>query len=173
IIGLLILFMISRMLPVKGVKNLSPNEIKPKLKDRKVQFIDVRTPGENKSDHVKQFKNLPLQSLKNQINTLDKNKEVVVICRSGSRSMNACRLLKKEGFNHLTNVRCGMNVWRGYIRDFLFLFSMLNHIVIGYFIIVDLIKYFFFCMIILTKLNKVKEKFNYMRRLNNALAKRS
>lgn len=113
IIGLLILFMISRMLPVKGVKNLSPNEIKPKLKDGKVQFIDVRTPGEYKSDHVKQFKNLPLQSLKNQINTLDKNKEVVVICRSGSRSMNACRLLKKEGFNHLTNVRGGMNVWRG------------------------------------------------------------
>src|SRR5690625_5168471 len=83
IIGLLILCMISRMLPVKGLKNLSPNEIKPKLKDRKVQFIDVRTPGQYKSDHVKQFKNLPLQSLKNQINTLDKNKEVVVICRSG------------------------------------------------------------------------------------------
>src|SRR5690625_4538176 len=98
IIGLLIIFRISIMLPEKDIK---------------VQFIDVRTTGEYKSDHVKQFKNLPLQSLKNQINTLDKNKEVVVICRSGSRSMNACRLLKKEGFNHLTNVRGGMNVWRG------------------------------------------------------------
>src|SRR5690625_7312453 len=96
IIGLLILFMINIMMQVKGVKNLSPNKIEPKLKDRKVQFIDVRNPGEYKSDHVKQFKNLPLQSLKNQINTLDKNKEVVVICRSGSRSMNACRLDRKS-----------------------------------------------------------------------------
>src|SRR5690625_343179 len=100
------------MLTVKSVKNLSQNEIKPKLKDRKVKFIGVRTPGEYKSVHVKQFKNLPLQSLKNQINTLDKNKEVVVICRSGSRSMNACRLLKKEVFNHKTNVRVSMTVWR-------------------------------------------------------------
>src|SRR5690625_8037305 len=106
IIGLLILFMISRMLPVKGVKNLSPNEIKPKLKDRKVQFIDVRTLGEYKSDHVKQFKNLPLQSLKNQINILDKNKEVVVISRSRSRSMNAYRLLKIDEFILLTYIRC-------------------------------------------------------------------
>src|SRR5699024_4599645 len=100
IIGLLILFIINRILQVTNVKKVSTNEIEPKLKNRKVQFIDVRNPGEYKSDHVKQFKNLHLQSLKNQINTLDKNKEVVVICRSGSRSMNACRLLKKEGFNH-------------------------------------------------------------------------
>src|SRR5699024_7893321 len=135
-----------RMLPVKGVKNLSPNEIEPKLKDRKVQFIDVRTPGEYKSDHVKQFKNLPLKSLKNQINTVDKNKEVVVICRTGSRSMNACRLLKKEGFNHLTNVRGGMNVWRGEIRDSLFLFSTLNLIGIGFLLNVDLTKYSCFCI---------------------------
>src|SRR5699024_7962830 len=113
IIGLLILFMISRMLPVKGVKNLSPNEFKTKLKERKVQSIDVRTIGEYKCHHVQQFKNIPLQSLKNQVNTIDKKKEVIVICRSGSRSMNACRLSNKEGFNHLTNVRGGMNVWRG------------------------------------------------------------
>ncbi len=113
VIGLIILFIISRMLPVRGVNNLTSNEVKPKLKDRKIQFIDVRTPAEYKSGHVKQFKNMPLQSLKNQVNTLDKDKEVVIICRSGNRSMSACRILKKEGFEDLTNVRGGMNTWGG------------------------------------------------------------
>lgn len=108
-IGLIILFLVSRTLPVKGVKNITVNELNSKIKDRKIQFIDVRTPGEFKSGHVKQFKNMPLQSLKNQLNTLDKSKETVVICRSGNRSMSACRLLKKAGFKHLTNVRGGMN----------------------------------------------------------------
>ena len=112
VIGLIILFIISRMLPVKGVNNLTATEIKPKLKNKNIQFIDVRTPSEYKSGHVKEFKNMPLQSLKNQVNKLDKVREVVIICRSGNRSMSACRILKKEGFEHLTNIRGGMNTWR-------------------------------------------------------------
>lgn len=111
IIGLIILFIISRMLPVKGVNNLMASEVKPKIKNTKIQFIDVRTPSEYKNGHVKQFINIPLQSLKNQVNKLDKDKETIIICRSGNRSMKACRILKKEGFENLTNVRGGMNMW--------------------------------------------------------------
>ena len=111
VIGLFILFFISRMLPVKGVNNLAPNEVKPKLKDKKIQFIDVRTPREYKGGHVKQFKNIPVHLLKNESNQLKKDQEVVIICRSGNRSMKACRILKKQGFDNLTNVRGGMNMW--------------------------------------------------------------
>lgn len=111
VIGLLILFIISRLLPVKGVNNLVPSEVKPKLKNKKIQFIDVRTPGEYKSGHVKQFKNIPLHMLKNQASQLKKDQEVVIICRSGNRSMKACRILKKQGFDNITNVRGGMNMW--------------------------------------------------------------
>ena len=111
IIGLIILFFIWRMMPVKGVDNLSSAEVKKKIANHKVQFIDVRTPGEFQAGHVKPFKNIPLHNLKKQNNKLDKNKEVVIICRSGSRSMNACRQLKKMGFTKITNVRGGMNAW--------------------------------------------------------------
>lgn len=112
VIGLLILFVISRMIPVKGVNNLSANEVKPKLKNRNIQFIDVRTPGEYQNGHVKEFKNIPLHLLKKESSHLKKDKEVVVICQSGNRSMKACRILKKQGFNNLTNVRGGISMWR-------------------------------------------------------------
>ncbi len=113
ILIIFVLFIISRMLPVKDVKNLAPEEIKHKLKNKDIQLIDVRTPGEYQNGHVKKFKNIPLQSLKDQSKQLKKDKEVVVICRSGNRSMRACRILKKQGFENLTNVRGGMNMWRG------------------------------------------------------------
>ncbi len=112
ILIIFVLFIMSRMLPVKGVKNLTPEEIKPKLKNKDTQFIDVRTPGEYQSGHVNKFKNIPLQSLKDQSKQLKKDKEIVVICRSGNRSMRACRILKKQGFENLTNVRGGINMWR-------------------------------------------------------------
>src|SRR5699024_3063287 len=112
ILIIFVLFIMSRMLPVKGVKNLTHEEIKPKLKNKDTQFIDVRTPGEYQSGHVNKFKNIPLQSLKDQSKQLKKDKEIVVICRSGNRSMRACRILKKQGFENLTNVRGGINMWR-------------------------------------------------------------
>jgi len=39
--------------------------------------------------------------------------EIVVICQSGGRSSVACKMLKKAGFEHVTNVIGGMNNWRG------------------------------------------------------------
>ena len=69
------------------------------LKNKSVQFIDVRTPGEYKGRHIKEFKNIPLNTLKSQLASLDKSKETVVICQSGMRSGQAAKILKKEKFH--------------------------------------------------------------------------
>jgi rhodanese-related sulfurtransferase len=104
-------FILNRFIPVKGVANISAQEAKDKFSDKNVQFIDVRTPGEYKSNHRKPFKNIPLSQLTQQAKDLDKNKEIVVICQSGMRSMKAAKLLKKQGFEKVTNVKGGMGAW--------------------------------------------------------------
>ncbi|MFC2948158.1 rhodanese-like domain-containing protein [Virgibacillus sediminis] len=104
-------FLISRMMPAKGVTNITTEEAKGKFKDKGTQFVDVRTAGEYKANHRKPFKNIPLHELSNRIAELDKNKEVVVICQSGMRSMKAARILKKQGFNKISNVRGGIGAW--------------------------------------------------------------
>lgn len=110
-LGLIVLFLITRILPKKGITNISAQEAKEKIADRNVQFIDVRTPGEYKSNHGKPFKNIPLYNLKNQVDKLDKQKEIVLICQSGMRSSKAASKLKKLGFEKIYNVRGGMNAW--------------------------------------------------------------
>ncbi|MFS0576891.1 rhodanese-like domain-containing protein [Sporosarcina sp. 179-K 3D1 HS] len=110
---LIIGFFAWRMMPTKGVRTLSTDELKEILKDKTKQFVDVRTPTEYKGRHIKEFKNIPLQALKSQLGSLDKEKEVVVICQSGMRSSQAAGVLKKAGFVKVTNVKGGMSAWRG------------------------------------------------------------
>ena len=98
--------------PTKGVKQVSTTELKPLLNDRQRFYLDVRTPAEFKGNHIKGFKNIPLQTLNNQLNQIPKDKEVLVICQSGMRSKQAVKLLKKAGYTNVTEVRGGMNAWR-------------------------------------------------------------
>lgn len=108
---LLVGILISRLLPAKGVSNLTIKELKDKRKDKNIQFIDVRTPQEFKQNNQKPFKNIPLSELANRTNQLKKDREIIVICKSGMRSMRATKILKKQGFEKVSNVKGGMSAW--------------------------------------------------------------
>ncbi|WML31367.1 rhodanese-like domain-containing protein [Neobacillus sp. OS1-32] len=112
IIALLIFLIVKRFLPVKGITNISTAELKTILNDKNKQFVDVRTPGEYKGNHIRGFKNIPLQQLgQKAAKELSKEKEVVVICQSGMRSKQASKLLKKLGYSNVINVKGGMSAW--------------------------------------------------------------
>lgn len=108
LIAVIVAFLVWRMKPVKGVNTISTAQLKTMINDRNKVFIDVRTPGEYKSRNIKQFKNIPLGS---DFSKLPKDKEIVVICQSGMRSSQACKQLKKQGFENVTNVRGGMSAY--------------------------------------------------------------
>ena len=59
-------------------------------------IIDVRSPQEFKLGHANKSKNIPLPELKTKIKTL-KDKEVILVCKSGARAGMAKSILKKEG----------------------------------------------------------------------------
>ena len=110
IIIVAILFIVWRMKPAKGIKTISTDTLKGIVNDKDKVFIDVRTPREYKGRNIRQFKNIPLGS---DLSKLPKDKEIVVICQSGMRSAQACKQLKKLGYENVTNVRGGMSAWRG------------------------------------------------------------
>ena len=114
LILVLIYFVATKMLPTKGVEHITPDELKEKLKQAKDrQFIDVRTPAEYRARNIRQFKNIPLHDLSKRLDELDRDKETIVICQSGMRSNQAAKILVKNGFKHVVNVRGGMNAWNG------------------------------------------------------------
>ncbi|MEW5592893.1 rhodanese-like domain-containing protein [Peribacillus frigoritolerans] len=113
ILGFIVWFLYQRFVSVKGIKNINAAELKTVLNNKgNKQLIDVRTPNEYRGNHIKDFKNIPLNELGKRVQELSKDKEVVVICQSGMRSSNASKALKKLGFKEVTNVKGGMSSWR-------------------------------------------------------------
>jgi rhodanese-related sulfurtransferase len=75
--------------------------------------LDVRSIAEFKDGHIVNAINIPLNGLGNNLKQLEKhrNKPIVAVCRSGSRSNAACKLLRKQGFENVKNLRGGMMAW--------------------------------------------------------------
>ena len=78
-------------------------------KDQNVTLLDVRTLDEFKEGHISGATLIPLSKLEANLEKLkdSKNKQIVVYCRSGSRSVAASRILEAHGFTPL-NVKTGM-----------------------------------------------------------------
>ncbi|PLR83692.1 rhodanese-like domain-containing protein [Bacillus sp. V33-4] len=112
LLSLVILFIIQRFVPAKGVRQITTADLKSEMQDKNKQFVDVRTPEEFKGNHIPGFKNIPLHQLSQKTEGLSKDKEVVVICQSGMRSQKASKILKKSGFTRVTNVKGGVSAWR-------------------------------------------------------------
>lgn len=75
--------------------------------------LDVRSMSEFKDGHIVNAINIPLNSLSTNLKQLEKHRDkpIVAVCRSGSRSGAACRALQKQGFEHAKNLRGGMMAW--------------------------------------------------------------
>lgn len=117
VIVLIILAMVKRMMPMKGVGHITADELQGKMKkDKRAHFIDVREPNEFSAGHIKGMENVPLSRFKSAASGLPKDKEIVVICQSGNRSVAASNKLKKAGFGEVTNVRGGMSAWSGQVK---------------------------------------------------------
>jgi rhodanese-related sulfurtransferase len=76
-------------------------------------IIDVREPDElaELAYDVKDVKNIPLGELETRLSEVPKDKQVVVVCRSGGRSGKAQELLQANGFKNIANMEGGMNAW--------------------------------------------------------------
>lgn len=74
-------------------------------------LIDVREPDEFASGHVPGAVNVPLATVGDWALKQSKDKAVVVICRSGKRSLNASQVLLDQGFQSVTNVEGGTMAW--------------------------------------------------------------
>jgi len=66
-------------------------------------LVDVRTPGEYAGGHIKGSRNIPLQSLTQNLSKLPKDKVIITCCASGMRSGSAKSTLQANGYNEVYN----------------------------------------------------------------------
>ncbi|MGD6878149.1 rhodanese-like domain-containing protein [Bacillus infantis] len=90
----------------------SAKEVESKLEKGMLNIVDVREVDEVKEGRIPDSVNIPLGLLEFRMHELDKNKEYVLVCRSGGRSGRACQLLESNGFK-VVNMEGGMLAWEG------------------------------------------------------------
>lgn len=79
----------------------------------KIELIDIREPYEFKSGTLRTAKNIPMGKLLDAPERyLLKDKDYYIMCQSGGRSSNACRVLRKKGYQ-VINVAGGMGSYVG------------------------------------------------------------
>ena len=91
--------------------SLNALELSEKLKNAKRPLVlDVRQPEEYRTGHIIGAKLIPLGELGQRLKELPKDKEIVCVCASGSRSRSATKLLIREGYNAF-DMSGGMMTW--------------------------------------------------------------
>ena len=78
--------------------------------------LDARTKGEYERGHFSEAINISVDELRENMDKLDKNKEILVYCKTGVRSYIACRILIQNGFK-VKNIMGGYNLYKEIEKD--------------------------------------------------------
>ena len=76
-----------------------------------LSLIDVREPHELEISHLEGARLIPLGQLAARLSELDSAEEMVLFCKSGTRSARALELLVSAGFRKVKNLKGGINAW--------------------------------------------------------------
>jgi len=92
--------------------DITPKELADRLKQEiGLKIIDIREPHELAISQINGAALIPLGQLAAQMSELDSADEIVLICRTGSRSTRALEILHNAGFRKIKNLKGGINAW--------------------------------------------------------------
>lgn len=95
-----------------GVKSVSVLEM-PMLTRDKYVIVDVSEPADYKKSHIPEAINLPAKTLSKDLKPLEKHrkKNIILVCRMGSKSQSVGKQLKNNGFENVYVLSGGVAAW--------------------------------------------------------------
>ena len=81
------------------------------MDDDDLIILDVREEKERKIGFLSNDINIPMGQLKTKMDTLDKSKNILVYCKSGTRSERIADILSKNDFQKVSSLKGGFNAW--------------------------------------------------------------
>jgi sulfur dioxygenase len=96
-----------------GLWEIEPQALGEVAASGRVQIVDVREPAEfhGPLGHIPNAQLIPLGALQDSLAKLERERPVVAVCRSGSRSARAVAMLQQAGFAQVANLAGGMLRW--------------------------------------------------------------
>ena len=94
-----------------GIPQLSPKEVKQRIDaGEDLLILDVRELHEYQIANIG-GKLIPLGEVPRRLAEIDRNREIVVHCHAGVRSQRAAEILKKSGYERVSNLAGGIQAW--------------------------------------------------------------
>jgi rhodanese-related sulfurtransferase len=109
VIAIYLIFKLFGFLGRLGIKQLSPKEFDQK---KGMMILDVRTNKDYERGHIPGAIHVPLSDIGDKIKKLKKDKELVVYCENGNRSIWAIKRLMGMGYKNLFNLKGGYRAWK-------------------------------------------------------------
>jgi rhodanese-related sulfurtransferase len=101
----------NRLFNQPAINQLNPARAEEMIRQfPKPYLLDVRQPEEYKRGHISGAELIPLHELSKKIGRIPKNREIICICETGSRSRAAARHLNAAGYR-VNNLKGGMINW--------------------------------------------------------------
>ena len=91
---------------------ITAQTLRDRWQARVTQVLDVRREPEWQAGHIEGAAWWPLDNFKVAPPEIDRDQPIAVHCKSGYRSMIACSLLKRAGFQDISNVTGGFDAWQ-------------------------------------------------------------
>lgn len=94
------------------IAELSPAELQARRATGNAPTVlDVREGWELKIASIPDVLHIPMNEIPARLGELDPNGEIVVLCRSGGRSMQVAHFLARNGFRSVANLTGGILAW--------------------------------------------------------------
>jgi adenylyltransferase/sulfurtransferase len=91
--------------------DITARELSERLQQNHLKLLDVREPHELQISALPEAVNIPLGGLAAHLSELDSAEDMVIFCKSGTRSARALELLVSAGFKKVKNLKGGINAW--------------------------------------------------------------
>ena len=97
---------------MKNMREVTPTKAYAMIQ-KGALLVDVREPGEvdRKSFDVPEILQIPLRQLEQRYQEIPADREVIIACHSGSRSIMASRFLMNQGYKKAINMQSGIARW--------------------------------------------------------------
>lgn len=79
--------------------------------EQAIQLIDVRETSEWNICHIEGALLMPMNSIPNRMEEIDKSQKTVMYCHHGVRSQRVIDYLQCQGFDNLLNLQGGIHAW--------------------------------------------------------------
>lgn len=106
------------------VKELFPWDLEEIMQEREVLLLDVREPAEFEAMHIPGSMNVPRGVLETACEydyeetvpelVEARDKEIIVVCRSGNRSVFVCDVMQQMGYQNVSSLKTGLRGWADY-----------------------------------------------------------